>query len=175
MKHNFIRYSMILLLIGLVAMTAGQAYAQRQDTIEIESFSWGMSSGQLARVSVANFAFADGSVRSRDPITVRIKLLDMEGEVIAQSDEIRIEPGKTRFWDVPREQIRLVGDPGTGRVQVRARIHAPFKFTSEAGPPFPFGRPLAPTVEIIDAVTGRTTALYNPFITVDYLEEPPGR
>ena len=28
MKHNVIRYSMIVLLIGLGAVTAGQAYAQ---------------------------------------------------------------------------------------------------------------------------------------------------
>src|ERR1044072_4989021 len=100
MKHNFIRNSVIVLLIGLGALTSGQAYAREQNNhIQIQSLSWGLSQGQTARISVANFIFADGSVRS---VTVRIQLLDLEGSVIAQSEEIRVAPGQTRFWDVPR-------------------------------------------------------------------------
>ena len=85
MKHNVIRYSMLVLLIGLVALAEGRANAQgrHRNEIIIESFSWGMSTGQTARVNVANFVFADGSVKTNDPVIIRIQLLDAEGEVIA--------------------------------------------------------------------------------------------
>ena len=153
MKINVIRYSMIVLLIGLVALAAGRANAQdrHRNEIHVESYSWGISSGQMARVSVVNFAFADGSVRF---VKARIQLLDMEGEVIAESDEIEVAPGQTRFWDAPRELL----PPGesNGRIQVRARILV----TTES---FDLDRnrpPLAATVELIDTATGRTVSFF---------------
>jgi prepilin-type processing-associated H-X9-DG protein len=151
MKINVIRYSTIVLLIGLVALAAGRANAQKRhrNEIHIESYSWGIAPGQIARISVVNFAFGDGSVRSNDPLVVRIQLLDTEGEVIAQSDEITAAPGQTRFWDAPRELLPASGD-STGRLQVRARILV----TTDS---FDLGRSrLAPTVELIDPSTGRS-------------------
>lgn len=171
MKHDVIRYSMFVLLIGLVALATGRANAQDRykNEIIIESLSWGMSTGETSRVSCANFLFGDGSVRTNDPVIMRVQLLGKEGEVIAQSDEIRIEPGKIRFWDAPREL--LPAGELTGRIQVRARILAVFVTTTR----FDISRdrpPLALTVELIDSSTGRTASTigYNPFITVDYLE-----
>src|SRR4030095_14546603 len=116
MRINVIRYSMILLLIELVALAAGRANAQdrHRNEIIIESHSWGISSGLTTRVSVINVVFGDGSVRS---VTTSIQLMDTEGEVIAQSDEITVAPGKIRFWDVPRDLLPA-GEP-TGRLQVR--------------------------------------------------------
>jgi hypothetical protein len=64
MKHNFIRYSMIVLLIGLVALTSDRANAQgsqKDKQIELLISSWGIAPGLTARVSVAHFG--DGSVR----------------------------------------------------------------------------------------------------------------
>ena len=102
MKHQVIRHGVIVLLIGLVALAAGRANAQsgHQGEIIVESFSWGLSSGQTARISVVHL-LGDGSVRTNDPAIARIQLLDTEGQVVAQSDDIRVEPGKTRFWDAP--------------------------------------------------------------------------
>ncbi|MCM3903656.1 MAG: hypothetical protein ND866_18300 [Pyrinomonadaceae bacterium] len=157
MKHNVIRYSMIVLLIGLGALAAGRANAQdrHRNEIHLESLSWGLSSGQTARVSVVNFAFLDGSVRTNHPVIARIQILDTEGEVIAQSDEIRVAPGQIRFWDVPRELLPA-GDPN-GRKQVRAVIQV---MTEQSH--VNRHRPrLAATVEVFDPGTGRTSAIDN--------------
>jgi hypothetical protein len=153
MRINLIRYSMIVLVIGLVALAAGQADAKNRhrNEIIIESFSWGLSSGQTARINVFQSALSEGSVRA---LSARIQLLDTEGEVIAQSDEIRVEPGKIRFWDVPRELLPA-GEP-SGRIQLRARM----LITTES---FDLDRnrpPLVPTVELIDSGTGRTMSFF---------------
>lgn len=160
MKRNIIRYGMIVLLIGLIALAASRANAQgsHRNEIHIESYSWGLSSGQTARVSMANFG--DGSVRflsesisANDPLIARIQILDTEGEVIAQSGEIKVEPGQTRFWDVPRDRLPA-GEPN-GRIQVRTRILITTKsFDLDRNRP-----PLAPTMELIDPSTGRTSVL----------------
>jgi prepilin-type processing-associated H-X9-DG protein len=157
MKHNVIRYSIIILAIGLVALDASRANAQgrHRNEIHIESLSWGLSSGQTARVSVANFVFLDGSVRS---VPVRIQLLDMEGDVIAQSDEMRVEPGQTRFFDAPRELLPA-GEP-TGRLQLRARI----LIMAENARRLP---PVAPSVEIFDSGTGRTVMIFDSFLKLE--------
>jgi hypothetical protein len=156
MKHTFIRYSLIVLLIGLSALADSRAYAQEQNNhIELQSLSWGLSQGQTARISVVNSLIADGSVRS---VTVRIQLLDMEGAVMAQSDEIRVAPGKTRFWDVPRES--LPGGEPTGRLQVRARILVTTQSVFRQSP-------LAPSVELIDSGTGRTVHSFDAFLRIE--------
>jgi len=150
MKINYIPYSMIVLLIGLVAVTAGQANAQVSQSngqIELLSTSWGIGPEHTTRVSLVNFALADGSVRR---FRARIQLIDTEGEVLAQSAEIEVAPGKTRFWDVPREQLPA-GD-STGRIQMRARILVTTG-SSDAN----CSRPPLPTIELINPSTGETT------------------
>jgi hypothetical protein len=70
--------------------------------------------------------------------------------MIAQSDEIKVEPGQIRFWDAPRNQIPVSGEPRTGRLQVRARMvvmTSATDFDQES---------VMPTIEIIDGITGRT-------------------
>lgn len=161
MKHHVIRYSMIVLLFGMVGLAADRANAHHREVI-IESWSWGIARGQTARVSVVNSALADGSVRF---LKGSVQLLDTEGEVVAQSDEIRVGPGQTRFWDAPYEQIMGAREP-TARLQLRARIL--FEHTS-----FDRNRPPLVTLEIFDPSTGVTT-LYNPFITVDYIDSTTG-
>jgi hypothetical protein len=77
--------------------------------------------------------------------------------VIAQSDEIRIDPNKIGSWDVTREQLPAA--ELTGRIQVRARILVEF-ITRE---PFDVSRdrpPLAAAVELIDSGTGRTVSFF---------------
>lgn len=170
MKHRVIRYGLIVLLIGLVALAAGRANAQsgHQGELIVESSSWGFSSGQTARISVVHL-LGDGSVRTNDPAMARIQLLDTEGDVVAQSDDIKVEPGKTRFWDAPYEQIAGVREP-TGRVQLRARIVLERRSIDRHRPPLV-------TLEIFDSNTGVTnqSTLYNPFVTVDYIEDLPPR
>jgi hypothetical protein len=148
MKHNVIRYSMIVLLIGLVALAAGRANAQTdQKYIELLSYSLGVVPGETARISVTLRRLANPDQPS---INARIQLLDTDGRVISQSDEIRVEPGQTRFWDAPRNLITAAGEPGTGRLQLRTRMlvtTSSMDFDPES---------LMPTIEIIDGATGRT-------------------
>jgi len=148
MKHNVIRYSMIVLLIGLVALAAGRANAQTdQKYFELLSYSFGFAPGETARFSVTLRRLANPELPS---INARIQLLDTEGKVIAQSDEITVEPGQIRFWDAPRNQIPVSGEPGTRRLQVRARMVV----TTSATDFDP--ESVMPTIEIIDGITGRT-------------------
>jgi len=148
MKHNVIRYSMIVLLIGLVALAAGRANAQTdQKYFELLSYSLGFAPGETARISVMLRRLANPEL---PPINARIQLLDTEGRVIAQSDEIKVEPGQIRFWDAPRNQIPASGEPRTGRLQVRARMVV----TTSATDFDP--ESVMPTIEIIDDITGRT-------------------
>ena len=167
MKHDLIRYGKIVLMISLVTLSAGRANAQERhrNEIHLESLSWGMSSGQTVRVNVVNFVFSDGSVRASDPVIARIQLLDTEGEVVAQSQQITVASGKTRFWDAPYEQIGGVRGPN-GRLQLRARILV------EEGS-LDRNRPPLASLEIFDYSTGATKShhpFYNPYITVDYVE-----
>jgi hypothetical protein len=158
MKLNRIRYGMIVLLIGSVALTAGRANAQRRhDTeIQIDSYSWGISPGEVARIAVTNqmnqiTSFQDAS--GIYTVNARIQLLDTEGEVVAQSDEISVEPNKIRFWDVSYEQISGVREPN-GRLQLRARI----LFESRS---FDRDQPPLLSLEIFDSSTGATRVIYN--------------
>lgn len=156
MRINVIRYSVIVMLIGLAVLASGRATAQdrHRNEIIIESYSFGISSALTTRVSVVNVGFGDGSVRS---VKTSIQLMDTEGKVIAQSDEITVAPGKIRFWDVPRDLLPA-GEP-TGRLQVRARILVTTdSFDVDRNRP-----PLAPTVELIDPGTGRTVMGFNGF------------
>jgi len=148
MKHNVIRHSMIVLLIGLVALAAGRANAQTdQKYFELLSYSFGFAPGETARISVTLRRLANPEL---PPINARIQLLDTEGKVIAQSDEIKVEPDQIRFWDAPRNQIPVSGEPGTRRLQVRARM----VITTSATDFDP--ESVMPTIEIIDGITGRT-------------------
>jgi len=164
MKHSVIRYSMIVLLIGLVAPAAGRTYAQTQpdNGLVFLGGSFGITPELTARISVAHLG--DGSVRILTPAIATIQILDPEGTLIAQSNEIRVEPGKIRYWNASGYQILSAGHEGIGRLQVRARILVNTGDVDEAQPP------LAITVELIDTGTGRTVShiSYNPFITIDY-------
>ena len=148
MKHNIVRYSLIVLFIGLIALAAGRAYAQEQGRwIEVLSYSWGFARGETARISVTLQRLANPQ---QPAVSARIQLLDTEGRVISQSDEIRVEPGQIRFWDAPRNLIPVSGEPRTGRLQVRTRIVVTTSATD-----FDL-ESLMPTIEVIDNITGRT-------------------
>ena len=161
MRINVIFYRAIVLLIILVAMTAGSVNAgqRHNEWIIIDSFSFGISTEQTARISVLNCMLADGSTRATANIIALVQLLDTEGAIIAQSSEISIEPGKIRFWDVPRESLPLTGDPGE-RIQVRPRIRVTTLSMDVERPQ------IMPSIELIDSGSGRTVAIFNSFGTL---------
>jgi hypothetical protein len=147
-KHNVIRFSMTVLLIGFVALAAGRANAQTdQKYIELLSYSFGFAPGETARISVTLRRLANPQ---QPTVSARIQLLDTEGRVISHSDVIKVEPGQIRFWDAPRNQIPVSREPRTGRLQARARMVV----TTSATDFDP--ESVMPTIEIIDGITGRT-------------------
>ena len=159
MRINFIYYLAIVLLIVLVAMTAVTVKAyERHNEVIVESSSFGMASGQTARISVMNWVLADGSTGTTATVIACIQLLDTEGAIIAQSNEITIEPGNIRFWDVARESLPLTGNQGA-RIQVRPRVRVTtLSMDVERSR-------IMPSIELIDSGSGRTVAMFNSFGT----------
>jgi hypothetical protein len=154
MKHNFIRYSiysMIVLMIGLVVLAASRANAQRRHVNEIDvlSYSWGISSGQQARINLVNFG--------DEPIIANIQLLDKEGRAFAQSGEIQVAPAHTHVFNY---------DGFIGGVTVaRAKISVKF-LTDKPFDPNRDRAPFAATVEIVDSATGKAALITTEWVFV---------
>jgi hypothetical protein len=147
MKRHFIRCSLFILLVGLVALTAGRAIAQGSHNIELFSASFGVTQGQTG--IIITLPHLANPHLPGDTVSARIQLLDTDGEVIAQSGEIRVAPGQTRFWDVQRSLLPASREPG-GRLQVRARMLV----TTLSSDQDRIGK--MPTIEVFDDITGET-------------------
>jgi hypothetical protein len=153
MKHNVIRYSiygMIALLIGLGALAATRANAQRRNVNEIDvlSYSWGVSPGQMPRISVVNIG--------GEPITANIQLLNSVGNVITQSGVMEVAPEHTNVF-----QPGFLG----GVTVARARISVKFVTTQS----FDIDRARAPfmaTVELVDSATGKASLITTEWVFV---------
>ena len=170
MKRNIIiRCGMIVLLTGMIALAAGRANAQENQSpgwIQLDSSPYGVASGQTSRVNLTLKSATGTHIQAMEPVVARFQLLDAEGQVIAQSAEMMIAPEKIQFWDVPRDRLPA-GEPN-GRIQVRVRVLVTTQsFDVDRDQP-----PLTLTVEVFDSSTGKTVSHihYNPFITVDYLD-----
>lgn len=137
--------SLVVLLVGLAA---GRVKAQVSGHIEISSYSFGIIQGQKVRISVSLHRLANPHL-PQDPVNARIQLLDTDGEVIAESSELRVQPGQTRIWDQARNLLPASGEPGA-RLQLRARILV----TTHSGDLDRMS--LMPTIEVIDTLTGGT-------------------
>jgi hypothetical protein len=107
--------------------------------------------GQMLRFSVFMNAPAGGS----QPVRAQVLLYDAEGDVIARSQAAELSPGKFRSFDFNWDELSLVGEPGTGRAQVRGVVQVAFldgsvKYVPEQFPAW---------VETVDTETGRTVIM----------------
>lgn len=149
MKPTIMKPQITLAALILTLIFAGQIRAQTTGQhIELLSYSFGIIQAQTARVSITLRRLANPR-QPDDPVIARVQLLDTEGEVIAQSAEIRIRRGQTRYWDQPRAALPASTEPG-GRVQVRVRV----LITTQSGDLERAS--LMPTIEVIDVFTGGT-------------------
>ena len=151
-KRHILSCSMLVLLLVLALLPINQVSAQLWSALETVP-SVGLIASESLRLC---FAFPESANRSERPsqaVGVRFRVFDAEGDVLAQSEEIAVRERQTRCWDVRRTALPRVGEPGTGRLQVRAIIE--IRITA---PPFPHqGQPgFLPSVEIIDNNTGGT-------------------
>lgn len=83
----------------------------------------GIVPGQTLRVSLFN-PLSSGSEAGSDAqsksFSGHVKVFDASGNLIAQSADLVVAPGEFRYFDINRDALPLPGEPGTGRLQVRA-------------------------------------------------------
>ena len=83
--------------------------------------------------------------------------------VIAQTAAVAVDVGRFQSFDFDRDEINLPGEPGTGRLQVRAEVTVIGRLKD---PDIPLKRGVLDTfddaVEVIDTLTGQTTVRDKP-------------
>jgi hypothetical protein len=159
----------VAVALFLVGQTVEQTPAQEpagsrgnpdEVTALLHTTAWGLTRGQTARLSVVNPNAP--SERERRTIFVQVTLVDQEGDRLAGSDEVAIESGEIRSIEFTRDALPLAGEPGSGRLQIRARVRYRFlALVDRTGQGFP------PSVELIDNATGITAAVW---VTVGFFE-----
>lgn len=155
----FMKYRVIaslLFLIGIFEVLGAVAGAQRNEqtrqiTILQDMLPVGLVYGQSLRISVFNPAAQSPQNDGRKfKMVVAPLILDASGNVVAQADEVEVEPGQFHAFDFKRDALPLSAEFGTGRVEVRARIrYRSFAIIDRT-------QFALPSLEIIDDSTGRT-------------------
>jgi hypothetical protein len=98
--------------------TGAQSSGQSNETIVTgETALVGLASGDMLRFTAFNPAKTE-SGRPNEPISLRLKLYDARGDVIAESPQIEIPPGEFRSVDFNQDQLGGASAPGE-RNQVR--------------------------------------------------------
>jgi len=87
----------------------------------------GLVPGQTLVVTAFN-PRSPGSEAQGEPVNGHVKVFDGSSNLIAQSPEQVIPRGEFRSFKINRNEIRLPGEPGTNRAQVRIKPF--FTFTS---------------------------------------------
>jgi hypothetical protein len=175
MKLRAIRHSLIVLLaVSIIQSLAGgypakvNILAAAQDThVDLYRNIWilnpkafqitsagkdyliGIVPGQTLRVSTLNTIepAAPGEDGRKFKPLFAVTLLLSDGRVIAQSDEITLDPGQFHSFDFKRADLPVTGEFG-GRLQTRAKvIWNKLRLKTE----FPS------SVELVDEITGKTT------------------
>lgn len=114
--------------------------------------SVGLARGQTLRVNVSN-ENEPGARSGSEPVFALATLYDARGNTLAQSAEVAMRAGEFRALDFDRDDLHLTGEPGTGRVQVRATALWGVRTRHYFGPD-----DIPASLEIVDNGTGRTAA-----------------
>ena len=120
--------------------TGGSGVAFGDGSVRFLSHSVGIVSGQSLLFSARNL--------SGDPIGLRVKVYDKNGDVIAVSPEVEIPPGEFRTVRFNHDDLVMPEEPGTSRKEVRMDPFFNFKASR-------LSRVLA-SLEVVDTRTGRT-------------------
>jgi hypothetical protein len=171
MLTNFTRHTRIvrlaafaLIAVCLFPLPARIAHAAAPNTGQVpevndevvilfSSIPVGLARGQTLRINVAN-------INKQRPCCVNnlkqigLGIHNFNGDVIAQRDEIALEPGQFHSFDFNRDDLPLIGEAGTGRLQVRAVIRYRFLSIVDRTQLTPDDFPNS--IEVIDNSTGQT-------------------
>lgn len=121
----------------------------------------GIVPGQTLRVTLFNPPASETDT-AHQPVNAHVKVFDGRGNQIAQSAELAIPSGESRSFDFDRAALRLAGEPGTNRAQVRIKPF--FDFKAER---------LVRSVELVDNSTGKTVVLAGQECLVFFLGGTP--
>jgi hypothetical protein len=151
---------------GKATTSTGRSEPDKMSAL-LHTSSWGMTCGQTARLIVVN-PIEPSERESQQMLFVQVVLFDANGAVIAESDEIAIPPGEIRSVDFNRDAISLAGEPGSGRLQVRAQVRYRSFFLVDRTRAIGFPASL----ELIDNLTGQTQATGRWWIRLSRVSEP---
>ncbi len=124
-------------------------------SIIVRSAPFGLARGQSLRVTGVNPAEPGAPAPDGRKYKMLVAVLIADGTVVAQSEELTVERGEFRSFDFDRDDLQLTGEPGTGRIQLYARVR--YRFFALVD------RTQLPTasLEIIDKSSGKTTAAHS--------------
>ena len=89
----------------------------RKNEVAYMSPSIGIVSGQTIRVG--HFAMGDGSVRA---VGGHVKVFDGAGVAVMEIPIREVQAGESDHIDIRRDDLSHVGDPKTGRLQIRLEV-----------------------------------------------------
>lgn len=88
-----------------------------------------------------------------------VKVLNAQGDVLFQTDRVRILPGEFHSFDIARNDLPLAGEPRTGRLQVRVKLIIEVLSAAALGQAEERETvKVASTFELIDKRSGKTTS-----------------
>jgi hypothetical protein len=143
----------------MIPSTSGSGEGATRDIL------MGIVPGQTLRVTLFNPPNSESQTQG-EPVSGHVKVFDGAGNLIAQSPEQVIQPGKFRSFDFNRNTLPIRGETGSNRAQIRIKPF--FAFESER-----LSRVLA-SFEVIDNNTGKTVAMAGQQCIVFYLAGIPG-
>lgn len=146
---SIVRFAALALLA--LCFVQPQVQAQEEVSLVFHTISWGMVSGQRARFTVFNPNEPVNTELTRQ-VTIVVELLDTRGAVIAQSDEVAIQPGAFCSIDFNRDDLPVAGK----RVQTHARVRYRSFYLVDRTRAIGFP---SISIELIDDVTGHATLL----------------
>lgn len=77
----------------------------------------GFISGEKLR-----YSFFNSNEEGSQPVRVQAYIYDSYGNLLTRSDPVELRPGQFHTFDFNRDDLRVAGEEGTGRLQVRAGI-----------------------------------------------------
>ena len=115
---------------------------------------YGFIPGQSLSFSVANLRTQE---EGGGPVRVQAYIYDSYGNLLSQTDPVEVPPRQFRTIRFNRDDLRVAGEPGTGRVQVQPD----FQFQADANQSFS-PEDLSFTMELVNNSTGATAGTATP-------------
>jgi len=162
MKRQTTRRTLMISFLFVVPLTGLRAEATteqtRQVTIIQDMGCVGLIYGQTLRYTRANLNDLDTKKRLFEPMRIQVKLINADGNVIAEDGAVAVGVGMSQSLDFTREQISVPGETGSARLQVRLEVTVSGQSKWH---PIILKQGILETfsdmTEVIDNSTGRTT------------------